>query len=79
MADILPFLREAVFDAEATTTMSEAFEMACKALPAGRDSEQLREGLAKRIIQHAQYGERNPVRLCAAALAAVGIAESGAA
>ena len=72
MSNILPFLREAVFDPETTKVMSEAFDMACLALAGHGDIARLQQDLAKRIIQHAQYGERDPARLCDAALSALG-------
>ena len=73
MACILPFVRnKSDFDDEATRLMGEAFDAACKDL---RDNGQLalvREGIAKRIIKAAAKGERDPARLRAAGLAALG-------
>jgi hypothetical protein len=50
--------------------MSEAFDAACKMVNhTGQPSDVLREVLAQRIIAAATSGERDPVRLRAAALA----------
>ena len=49
--------------------MSEALEAACKALRDAGQHEAVREVIARRIIAAASIGERDPVRLCAAALA----------
>ena len=56
------------FDPEAVAVMSEAFEAALKELrDAGRHSV-IPEGIARRIIAAAKFGERDPVRLREAAL-----------
>ena len=72
MASILPFIRnKSNFDDEATRLMGEAFDAACKGL---RDTGQptlVREIIAKRIIEAAKKGERDPARLRAAGLAAL--------
>jgi hypothetical protein len=57
---------------EATRIMGEAFDAACKGL---RDTGQpalVREIIARRIIKAAKKGERDPVRLRKAGLAALG-------
>jgi hypothetical protein len=73
MASILPFVRNKLdFDDEATRLMGEAFDAACKGL---RDTGQpalVREIIARRIIKAATKGERDPVRLRNAGLAALG-------
>jgi hypothetical protein len=70
MATLLPFMRDKFdFDDEATRLMGEA---ACEGL---RDTGQpalVREIIAKRIIEAARKGERDPVRLRSAGLAALG-------
>jgi hypothetical protein len=67
------FIREqSDFDDEATRLIGEAFHAACKGL---RDTGQpalVREIIAKRIIEAAKKGERDPARLRAAGLAALG-------
>jgi hypothetical protein len=70
MTSIIPFVRNYVFDAETTKAMGIAFDEACKDL---QDQPYLvKEVMAKRIIQAAKYGERDPQRLCAKALDALG-------
>ena len=72
MASILPFVRDkSDFDDEATRLMGEAFDAACKGLrDAGQPS--VVQEVAKRIIKAAMKGERDPARLRAAGLAALG-------
>ena len=79
MASILPFMRKAgaVFDDRATQIMGEAFDGACKEL---RDTGQppiVYEVIAKRIIDAAKNGERDPARLRNAGLAAFGFDNDG--
>jgi hypothetical protein len=73
MTTVLPFVRNiSDFDDEATRLMGEAFDAACKGL---RDTGQpalVREIIARRIIRAATKGERDPARLRAAGLAALG-------
>jgi hypothetical protein len=74
VASILSFNRKAgsVFDDRMTGIMGEAFDSACKEL---RDSGQpsiVYEVIAKRIVDGARSGERDPVRLRNAGLAALG-------
>lgn len=75
MARILAFIQEADFDPDATDAMGEAFDMACAAV-ADDGNELLREVIAKCILSYAQQGERDPNRLCEAALATVGSGRS---
>jgi hypothetical protein len=56
------------FEPEMIATMSEAFEAACRLHATGRH-EVVREVIARRIVIAAKLGERDPVRLQAAALA----------
>jgi hypothetical protein len=73
MASILPFIRNrSDFDDEATRIMGEAFDAACKGLQDGGQPDLVREIIAKRIIEAAKKGERDPVRLRNAGLAALG-------
>jgi hypothetical protein len=74
MPSILPFIRKAgtVFDDRVTQIMGEAFDRARKDL---RDTGQppiVYEVIAKRIIDAAKNGERDPVRLRNAGLSALG-------
>ena len=71
MTNIIPFLRDAVFEDGATDILSRAFDMACMAIhdaSAAIDKERL----AAHVVQSALLGERDPDKLCTAALAAMG-------
>jgi hypothetical protein len=57
-----------VFEPEAVAAMSEAFEAAFEVLQDAGQPEVMREIIAKRIIAAATFGERDPIRLRAAAL-----------
>jgi hypothetical protein len=61
-------MQTGAFEPEVITVTSEAFEAACKALHDGGLSELIREHIARRITMAATFGEREPVRLRAAAL-----------
>lgn len=68
MGSIVPFFRDHGFDIEATQALGKAYDIACLSLhPTGR-APTTQEFLAKRIIEAAQYGERDPDRLAAIAL-----------
>jgi hypothetical protein len=73
MTTVLPFVRNiSDFDDEETRLMGEAFDVACKDLHDTGLHDLLREVIAKRIIKAAMKGERDPARLRAAGLAALG-------
>jgi hypothetical protein len=65
------------FDLEVAEAMSEAYDKACRSM---HDWGQLRLGemIAKRIVQFASAGERNPDELCERALRSLGFSESPA-
>jgi hypothetical protein len=63
------FMVPGAFEPEAVAAMSEAFEAACEVLQDASQPEAVREIIAKRIIAAATTGERDPLRLQAAALA----------
>ena len=65
---IRPLIQPGAFDPEAIAVMSEAFEAALKALQDTGQSNVVPEIIARRIIAAAKLGERDPVRLRAAAL-----------
>jgi len=58
------------FEPEVIDLMSEALDAACKVLRHAGQPKVVREVIARRIIAAASIGERDPVRLRAAALAA---------
>jgi hypothetical protein len=70
VANILPFVRahDDAFDDETTRIMGEAFDAACALLSDPNYS--TREAIADRIIDAAKHGERDPIRLRDAGLAA---------
>jgi hypothetical protein len=79
VASILPFIRHAgfVFDDRVTLLVGEAFDLACKELHDSGQPAIVYEVIAKRIIDAAQYGERDLVRLRDAGLVAFGADRAG--
>jgi hypothetical protein len=72
MGQILPFSRrEKAFDADATAVLIAAYERAMVAIEGRNHPGVMREVAARRIIALASKGERDPDRLCAAALATI--------
>ena len=72
MSSIVPVFRDSGFDAEATSALGQAYDVACRSLhPKGRPPV-LQQMLAKKIIEVAQRGERDPDRMAAIALANLG-------
>jgi hypothetical protein len=65
----MPIRPGVFFEPEVIGLMGEALETACKLLPDASQHEIVREVMARRIIAAASIGERDPVRLRAAALA----------
>jgi hypothetical protein len=72
MANIFPFFPSAAFDQDATRIMGEAFDRTCHSLHDIGQPALVREIIAKRIIEVAGNGERDPDELCARALQALG-------
>lgn len=73
MGAIVNFFRDPAFGPEATHAMSEAYDMACRALHDRGQPEIVKEILAKRIIKLAGKGELDPRKLCEDALKALGL------
>jgi hypothetical protein len=63
------------FDAAAISAMGEAFDKACKSFQNFGPACRVREIIAKRIIDAAKNGERDPIRLHEKALVPFGIAD----
>jgi hypothetical protein len=59
------------FDDEATLAMGAAFDVVCASLRGFSRDNDVREVIAKRIIESAAKGERDPVRLHLAGLRAI--------
>ena len=67
MVSILPFIKaETVFDDAATRAMGDAFDAVCESLRDKGQPEVVYEVIARRIIEAAKKGERDPERLRAA-------------
>jgi hypothetical protein len=56
-------LDSAAFDPAAITALTNAYEAACSALRLNDRTDPLAEVVAKKIIEHARRGERDPNRL----------------
>ncbi|MDQ1470561.1 MAG: hypothetical protein QOJ99_2041 [Bryobacterales bacterium] len=74
MASILPFIRKGgtVFDDQVTQILGDAFDRACEELHDKGQPTIVYEVIAKRIIDAAKNGERDPVQLRNIGLAAFG-------
>ena len=75
MASILTFIGKVaggVFDDRVTQVMGEAFDRACKELHDKGQPEIVYQVIASRIIEAVKKGERDPIRLRNAGLAAFG-------
>ena len=70
---IMPLLKYQAFDPQAIEALGAAYDKACQSLNDGGQAGLVRDVIAKRIIELAQSGERDPDRLCASALASLGI------
>ena len=66
-------IKNVEFDDAATLAMGKAFDQACKSLRNFGSACTVREIIAKRIIDAAKNGERDPARLHEEALKAFGI------
>ena len=71
-ADILQFARDRSFDANATRVLGEAYDKACQMLRDRRQPPFGDEMIARRIMQVASTGERNPDELARRALETLG-------
>jgi hypothetical protein len=72
-ADILPFIRGCVFDEAATEAMGLAYDKARRMLHDKGQPGIVQEIIAKRIIDIAIAGERDPDELARRALLALGM------
>jgi|SRR5689334_12725568 len=63
------------FDDAATSAMGQAFDRACKSLQNFGPASKVREIIAKRIVDAAKNGERDPIRLHEKALVPFGVDE----
>jgi len=65
----------AEFSPEAMKSMSEAYENACRSIHDWGQPVIMREVIARRIIQLARTGDRDPDQLCERALKSLGFSE----
>jgi len=70
--NIIP-IQDVAFDDETTFAMGVAFDQACSSLRHLGYADKVRELIAKRIIEAAINGERDPIRLHSQALMGFGI------
>ena len=61
--DVIRIVEGGSFDAEITRTMGQVFDKACNSLRDFGSAVLVRENIAKRIIEVAKNGERDPARL----------------
>ena len=68
MSSVVPLFKGRGFDDEATQILGKAYDIACRSLHSKGQPPVVQEFLAKKIIEAAQYGERDPDRLAGIAL-----------
>jgi hypothetical protein len=71
--NVVPLFKDRAFEPQATAIMAAAYDRACETLHDVGQAALVREIIAKRIVEVAQTGERDPQELCARALLALGI------
>ncbi len=71
--DVIRIVEGGSFDAETIRTMGQVFDKACSSLRDFGSAVLVREIIAKRIIEAAKNGERDPARLFEQALRVVSI------
>ena len=64
MEDLLQFVQDCAADPDMVRAVMLAFVMACHELNATETSTVIKSMIARRIIGHAQRGERSAYRLC---------------
>jgi hypothetical protein len=64
MDDIFQLMQDWAFDPDAMQAVLLAFAMACREMNATETSSVIKSMIARRIIGHAQRGERSADRLC---------------
>ena len=72
MTSIVPIFRDSAFDNEATLILGKAYDIACRSLHRKGQPPVVQEILAKKIVEAAQHGERDPDRLAGIALSQLG-------
>ena len=72
MSSVVPLFRDGGFGPEATHILGKAYDIACQSLHRRGQPPVVQELLAKKIIEAAQRGERDPDRLAGIALGLLG-------
>jgi hypothetical protein len=70
---IKALLADTAFDAKTTRLLGQAYDLACSELHDDGQPAVVKEIIAKRIIELASDGERDPKKLSAAALTSLGL------
>jgi hypothetical protein len=70
---VIPFFKVRAFEPQATQIMGAAYDKACETLHDVSQAALVKEIIAKRIVEIAQTGERDPEQLCVRALLELGI------
>ena len=70
MVPITPFLKGQAFQPETVRAMGAAFDTACRRLRLAHRIDPATELVAKKVIEVAQRGERDPDRICSSVLEA---------
>jgi hypothetical protein len=60
---LTPYLKEAVFDPKAIEAMTAAFEAVCESLQLVKRDDLIAEIVARKVIEVAETGERDPERI----------------
>ena len=68
MSSIIPLFKGGNFDDQSVEILGEAYDIACRSLHRKGQPPVVQEFLAKKIIEAAQFGERDPDRLAGIAL-----------
>ena len=71
MNKIIQLFQDTAFDPELIQLMGQAYDKACQAMHESGQPAIVREIIAKKILQAANKGERDPGKLCEQALRAV--------
>jgi hypothetical protein len=66
-------LKEAVFDPAEVAALTAAYDAALEMLRPKDRTDPLKELIAKKIIEVARHGERDPVTICARTLVELGL------
>jgi hypothetical protein len=72
VSTIVPIFRDSAFDDKMTQILGKAYDIACRSLHRKAQPPVVQEVLAKKIVEAAQRGERDPDRLAGIALAMLG-------